>query len=310
MTARGELDALEQGAAIVQHIERGAVLLTGPDTWSFLQAIVSADVTALGDGEGARGLLLSPQGKLGVVFRLLRVGDDAWLDCDPGLGAELAAGLARYRIRVKVEVEDRTGSWGVLSLVGPQVPERWDGPTPTALHAHEPWGDLRVVRTTRGVDLVGPNRALDEARASLLAGGWTLVGSEAWGAYRVAHGIAEQPADLPEGTIPQEGQLEVDTVSFTKGCFVGQELVCRIDSRGHVNRFLRRLVDIEADGWVPDGAEIVAGDAVVGAVTSVAPAVLPVGALGFVRREVEPGTIVELRWADGAARARVAELIA
>ncbi len=92
-------------------------------------------------------------------------------------------------------------------------------------------------------------------------------------------------------------------MSFTKGCFIGQELVCRIDSRGHVNRFLRRVADIEGD-WPPVGAEIVVDGKVVGALTSVAPAELPTGALGYVRREVEPPSAVELRWDGGAAPRR------
>ncbi len=308
MNARAELDALEHGLAIVDRSDRGAVLVTGADTWTFLQAIVSADVAALADGDGARALVLSPQGKLGLVFRVLRAGDDAWLDCDPGFGAELAAGLARFKIRVKVELEDRSDAWGTLSLVGPAVDGRWTGPLPAAVHAHEALGELRVVRTAWGLDLVGPADALLATRDALTLDGWELASAVAWDAYRVAHGIAQQPADLPEGTIPQEAHLEVDAVSFTKGCFVGQELVCRIDSRGHVNRFLRRLVDVAGDADVPAGAEIVVDAAVVGTITSVAPTELPVGALGFVRREVEPGTDVTLRWPGGTARARVAAL--
>jgi folate-binding Fe-S cluster repair protein YgfZ len=79
-------------------------------------------------------------------------------------------------------------------------------------------------------------------------------------------------------------------VSFTKGCFVGQELVCRIDTRGHVNRYLRHLVPDDATTELPAGAEVVAGEKVVGKVTSAAPGI----ALGFVRREVDPGSVVNV----------------
>jgi len=96
-------------------------------------------------------------------------------------------------------------------------------------------------------------------------------------------------------------------VSFTKGCFIGQELVCRIDSRGHVNRFLRRLVAIDGPRPAP-GTEIVVDGKVVGAVTSVTPAAFPPVALGYVRREVDPGATVELRGATGTATAAVAPL--
>ena len=129
---------------------------------------------------------------------------------------------------------------------------------------------------------------------------------EVYEAWRIGDGTPLQPLDVDASTIPQEAELEVDAVSFTKGCFLGQELVCRIDSRGHVNRFLRRFVDIDGD-WPPPGAEVVAGDKVVGTLTSVAPVSLPTGALGYARREVEPPASVALRWDGGQARATVVE---
>ena len=101
-------------------------------------------------------------------------------------------------------------------------------------------------------------------------------------------------ADLDDSVIPQEAFLELDAVSFTKGCFIGQELVCRIDSRGHVNRFLRHVVPADSDVTLPLGAEIVVGEKVVGSVTSSAPGI----AMGFVRREVDPPTSAS---ADGVA---------
>ncbi len=113
-------------------------------------------------------------------------------------------------------------------------------------------------------------------------------------ALRIEAGVPRQGSDLDGTTIPQEAFLERDAVSFTKGCFLGQELVCRIDTRGHVNRYLRRLTATEGDR-PPLGAEIVAGDKVVGTVTSSA----STGALRwYVRHEVEPPAEVELRWDD------------
>ena len=96
-------------------------------------------------------------------------------------------------------------------------------------------------------------------------------------------------------------------MSFTKGCFLGQELVCRIDTRGHVNRFLRRLADVDGDRPVV-GAELVDGEKVVGAITSVTADGLPPIALGYVRREVDPGATLGVRWADGHATVRVEAL--
>jgi folate-binding protein YgfZ len=304
MNETEQLATLRQGAAIVDR-PRGFVLVTGEDARSFLQALVSADLDPLQPGMGARSLLLTPQGKLDVGFRLLVVDDEVWLDTDPGLGAQLKASLDRFRIRVKAEVFDRSDEWGMVSLIGPDVFDRWTGPVPGALHSHLAVGELIVVRTETGLDLMGARAWVDSTSATLSAEGWTGVEPKVFDAYRIERGIPLQPVDIDDKTIPQEAELELDAVSFTKGCFLGQELVCRIDSRGHVNRFLRRFHAIEGD-WPAPGAEVVVGDKVVGTLTSVAPAGLPTGALGYVRREVEPPATVELRWDGGHATASIA----
>jgi folate-binding protein YgfZ len=309
-TAAEQLDILRSAAGVVDRSDRGFVLVTGPDAISFLQALVSADLDAVADGQGAASLLLTPQGKLDVAFRLLRVGDDAWLDSDPGLGAELAASLNRFRIRVKVDVVDRTGDWGMASVIGPGAGDVAPGPLPPDRHDHVPIGDVeagdtRLVRTAHGFDVVGPRAAVDTAVSGLVAAGVPTVGADAFEAWRIEQGIPRQPLDIDGATIPQEAFLETDAVSFTKGCFLGQELVCRIDTRGHVNRYLRRLVDVEGD-WPEPGAEVVVDGKVVGLVTSVAPPDVPTGALGSVRREVDPPAACELRWSGHTARATVA----
>ncbi len=312
MSVPDELDLLRHGDALVDRSDRGAVLVTGPDALSFLQALVSFDVDALADGDGAHCLLLTPQGKLDVDFRFLRVGDDAWLDTDPGLGEQLAASLNRFKIRVKADVVDRTDAFAVASVIGEHADRAFAGvEIPTARHAHvaagDVAGDVQLVRTAFGVDVVGPHDAVAAVVARLEGAGWRRVGRAAGEAFRIEAGVAVQPLDVDDATIPQEAFLERDAVSFTKGCFLGQELVCRIDSRGHVNRFLRRFTAIEGE-WPEPGAEVVVDGKVVGALTSVAPAELPTGALGYVRREVEPPAAVELRWPGGSATAQIVAL--
>ncbi|MFM7271872.1 MAG: YgfZ/GcvT domain-containing protein [Actinomycetes bacterium] len=200
------------------------VRVSGPDTWTFLQSLLSQDVEDLGEGERRAAMLLTPQGKVQVLLGVRRDGSDAVLDTDAGWGAALVQGLERFRIRTAVE----------------------------------------IVLETEGE---APDAAAD--------------------AERIAAGLPRMGVDLDDSVIPQEAELEVDAVSFTKGCFVGQELVCRIDSRGHVNRFLRRL-EFEGSDVPRPGAVVLSGDREVGATTSVAPG----RALAFVRREVEPGTEV------------------
>lgn len=293
---------LEAGTAFADRSDRGFVLVSGPDTFSFLQALVSADLDLLVDGTGTDCLLLQPQGKLDVAFRLLRTGDTAALDCDPGLSAQLTASLLKFRIRVQAEVFDGTGELAMLSLLSTDAPAP-PVDLPNDAHAHVVDGDLRFVRTRHGYDVIGPFAAIEQHVERLRGEGAVAADPEAFESWRIERGIPVQPFDLDDSTIPQEAFLEQDAVSFTKGCFIGQELVCRIDSRGHVNRFLR-VIDILGGARPEPGAEIVVDDKVVGAVTSVTPEGVAPVALGYVRREIEPPADVLLRWYDGEAAAR------
>ncbi|MEP6625020.1 MAG: hypothetical protein ABJC79_11290 [Acidimicrobiia bacterium] len=203
---------------------RDVVTVSGSDTWSFLQSLLSQDLDSIPEGERRLTLLLTPQGKVDVLAGIARVGEDAVLDTDPGYGDQLVSSLTRFKIRTKVSFE---------VTAAPEVDE-------AAFAAEE------VERITAGVPRLG--------------------------------------ADLDDSVIPQEALLEVEAVSFTKGCFIGQELVCRIDSRGHVNRFLRHVVPEDPSVTLTVGSEISVGNKVVGTITSAAPGI----ALGFVRREIEP----------------------
>jgi folate-binding protein YgfZ len=304
MNHRDELQLLHDDVGLVDRSDRGCVVVTGAEARSFLQALVSADLDPLANGEGVRSLLLSPQGKLDVAFRALLVDDEVWLDTDPGFGAQLAESLNRFRIRVAADVHDRSDDFGVLSVIGPALPASLTAGLPDALHAHVAYDGVRLVRTGHGVDLLGTNDALARVRTRAPLDAVARVTADAYDAWRIEHGIPVQPNDIDEKTIPQEAELERDAVSFTKGCFLGQELVCRIDSRGHVNRFLRRVHVIEGD-WPVVGAEVLVDGKSVGALTSVAPEELRTGALGYVRREIEAPADVDLRWDGGHARARV-----
>ena len=307
MSVSDDLEVLRTAAGAVDRSDRGAVLVTGPDAWSYLQSLVSADLDPIGDGEGVHSLLLTPQGKLDVDFRLLRVGEEVWLDCDPGFGEQLASSLNRFRIRVQCDVTDRTGSWGSLAVRGPEAlhaVSAFGVDVPAAAYAHVGFEeDAVVVRAPwpggDGFDVVGPPAIVATATERLNTAGVPTCSPEAFEALRIEAGVPRQGCELDEKTIPQEAFLERDAVSFSKGCFLGQELVCRIDTRGHVNKYLRRLSGLE--DAPPRGAEIVAGEKVVGTVTSSAPGV----ALGYVRHEVEPPASVELRWDGGSGRAVV-----
>lgn len=302
---------------LIEWPDHGVVVVRGPDATSFLQSIVSQDLDALTEGSGAHSLLLSPQGKLEIDFRALRVADEWWLDCDSGFGARFAARLGRYRIRVDVTIEDRTAESALLEVRGPDAAARVVAATsvdiPDANHAHAAWGACRIVRadwsTMPGVDILGPVDEVRGARDLLLAAGIEPFAPGAHEVVRIDAGVARLGVDIDEATIPQEAFLERDAVSFTKGCFLGQELVCRIDSRGHVNRFLRH-VDVEGS-IVPDlGAAVVLDDREVGVLTSMAPVAGGTRAVGLamVRREVGLPARVTLRGPGGEIPATVAAL--
>jgi folate-binding protein YgfZ len=255
-------------------IARDLVVVDGPDATSFLQSLVSQDLDPIPAGASAHALLLQPQGKLLVDFYAVRTADDTWwCVCEPGFGAELAAGLNRFKIRVKADVREETVA--ALAMRGAELE-----PPPTGGVVAFPvdWNGEPAF------DAVGPVDAIDALSA---ATGVPLVDAIAFEVARIEAGAPRQGVDTDERTIPQEAGLEQTAVSFTKGCFVGQELVCRIDTRGHVNRYLRRLRSESGD--LLAGATVVAGGHEVGTVTSAAGTV----ALAMLRREVEPESVVD-----------------
>jgi len=322
MTAVDAYRALRDDVAAVDRSDRGFVVVSGPDARSYLQNIVSQDLEPVEDGQGASSLLCHPQGKLDHLFRVLRVGDDYWLDVDPGRGAALFASLSRFKIRVKCDVEDRSrdsgsGDWGMASFIGPRAIDSWGRlvehvEPPEVVHAHVPLaGGARLVRTEwagiPGLDVVGPREAVERVLQEALAAGVVASGVEAFEPFRIASGVPVVGVDVDDGTIPQEAFLERDSVSFTKGCFLGQELVCRIDTRGHVNRYLRG-VRVAGGDVPPRGAPLAKNGKDLGGVTSAAavPGENRVVALAMVRREVAPPDDVTVR-VDGRERSATVE---
>jgi folate-binding protein YgfZ len=264
-------------------IRRDVVRVQGPEASAFLQGQLSQDVDALAVDESAPSLLLQPTGKVDAWLRATRVtADELLLDVDAGVGEAVLARLLRFRLRTKADLS--LEAWSGLALRGPGaesivvphdalgLPARWPG--------------------VEGVDVL--------SAGELALAGAPLVDATALEALRIECGVPAMGADLTDATIPAEaGQWLIDvSVSFTKGCYTGQELVARIDSRGgNVPRPLRGLL---VDGAVvPVGATVHRDGSEVGTVTSSArSAVLGAVALGPLARSVEPGTAVEVR-SDG-----------
>ncbi|HEX5614540.1 MAG TPA: hypothetical protein VFZ83_05250 [Acidimicrobiia bacterium] len=290
----------------------GVVDVRGADTWAFLQSLLAQDLEPLDDGGSAPSLLLSPQGRLVGVLRVLRVGRDAaLLDTAPGVAPSVVETLQRFRIRVDVELTDLSPAWDVLTVRGaplePLLSTAGLGVPPATGRAAafaDGWLHRADWGATPGVDLVAPRATIDRARDALVAAG-AIDDAAALDAERIATGIPLQGRDVDERTIPQEAFLERHAVSFTKGCFVGQELVCRIDSRGSsVPRYLRH-VEVAGDAVPPTGAHVVVDGTERGVVTSAARRGDQVVALAMVQRAVEPPADAEVRWDAATVAARV-----
>jgi folate-binding protein YgfZ len=299
----GEYQALRTGAGLVEGA-REAVTVTGPDAVVFLDGLLSQDLSALGTGGVVRALLLAPQGKLRATLWACRT-DGVVLLADAGRAGAVVEDLTRFRLRVDVDIHPDprpvlevwgAGAPSVLSAAGLPVPAGCADDRGRLI------ADVGFAGLTRFA-LVGVDRSM------LLEAGATPAGDLAVTAVRVEAGEPRMGRDIDERTIPQEAGLVEDAVSFTKGCYLGQELVARIDSRGHVNRTLRGVA-VTSNVLPPEGAGVMVAGKEVGVMTSVAesPGVrAPIG-LTLLRREVEDGGTVDIVWPGGAARARVMAL--
>lgn len=263
-------------------IGRDVLRVWGPEAESFLHGQLSQDLDALAVATSTWTFLLQPQGKVEVWARLTKTAADEFLlDVDQGYGQALHDRLARFLMRTKADLE--LLEWPAVAVRGPDAPRR-----------EVPEGVLRVRAVGPGVegyDLLGPGAALPDGVAE-----WT---PEDHTAYRVAHGVPALGREITEKTIPAElGQWIIDeSVDLDKGCFVGYELVARIDSRGgNVPRHLRVLT---LQDPVQDGDEIEA-DGRAGPVTTAAVSRDhgPV-ALAFCGRGVEPGAAVTVAGVPG-----------
>ncbi len=290
-----EYEAITAACGLLDRSERGKLALTGADAKGFLQGQVSNDVEALVPGTGCYAAFLTPKGKMLGDLRILDAGDELLLDTERVALQELFNMIRRFSIGYAVELHKRTLERGLLSLLGPQS-ARAAGVDDLAEdeHAHvvtEFDGiPVRAIRTDLGVDLLCDAEQTAALTQALRDSGAVPVSDEVAECVRVEHGRPRFGVDLDDTVIPQEAALNERAVSFTKGCYVGQETVARLYYRGKPNRHLRGLrLSAPATG----GDEIVFGGRTVGKLSSVArsPALGPL-ALGLVRREAPPGSAV------------------
>ncbi|MGN6274790.1 MAG: CAF17-like 4Fe-4S cluster assembly/insertion protein YgfZ [Solirubrobacterales bacterium] len=296
-----ELDAqyrqLREECGLVDRSERGKLLVTGPEAAEYLQGQLTNDTEAIEPGEGLYAALLDRKGHMQADMRVLRPGEgpDLWLDLEPE-GLEAARRhLGMYKIGRDVDVVDATAERAILALIGPRAVEiAGSAPLPESSCEEVTIGGARclAVGTAAGIDVFAPAAERDRVHDALLAAGAVEVSSEAAEILRIEAGQPRFGAEMGTETMPAEAGIVEQAVSFTKGCYIGQETVARLHYKGRPNRHLRGL---RLSAPARPGAPLRLGEKEVGTLGSaaVSPAFGPIG-LAILRREAEPGATLAI----------------
>jgi folate-binding protein YgfZ len=279
--------AARTSGLIVSEAERGVVLVVGSERVAWLNGVVTADVAKVDPGTATFGLLLSKVGKIQSDFSVLARGDELALAVAPGTEALVVTELERMLVMEDAELRSGTNELVSLAIHGPKALElagavaTLEGVTSAALDRTGLGGALLLV----------PRSRLDEVTASLVTRGGVLATAEAWQRLRVERRVGVFGIDYGPTDNPHEAALDRSAVSWTKGCYLGQEVVFMQDARGKLKR---RLVQLELEGpCPPPGTPVTAaGGEPLGEVTSAAESTLLGHALALARVKAphhEPG---------------------
>jgi tRNA-modifying protein YgfZ len=288
--------AVTSACGLFDRSERGKLALAGREAKSFLQGQVSNDVESLTPGTGCYAAFLTPKGKMLGDVRILDTGDELLLDTERVALQGLFNMIRRFSIGYDVQLDKRTVERGLLSLLGPEAPatsgleQLADAPEHAHLAAEVGGVALRAIRTDVGIDLICAAEETASLQTALQHAGALSVEEAVVECLRVEHGRPRYGIDLDESVIPQEAGLNERAVSFTKGCYVGQETVARLHYRGKPNRHLRGL---RLSGTARAGDPVRHGGREVGHIGSVADSPrFGWIALALVRREAPVGSTV------------------
>ena len=255
-------------------LQRDNLRCVGPDSKEFLQGQLSQDIESLTDFSSAWSFLLNPNGKLCAWLRVRRISNEEYiLDMEQGFGRLALDRLNRFKIRVKCDIE--TTQSEIIRILGEGANAIKENFVDSGSVADLEWSSLE------GFDLIGPTATPPE--------GCTTGTGDQYDYVRITHAVPKMGSELTEGIIPAETNLVSKGVSFTKGCYTGQELVARLDSRGNnVAKHLRRLSSSDV---FPRGSDITIEGKKVGSVTSAISSGSGTVGLGYVARSMEiPGT--------------------
>lgn len=304
-------EAARRSAGLIDRSDRGRVVVSGKDRATYLHGLLTNDVAVLKPGEGCYAAYLTQQGRMIADLWVYELGDLILLSMSRDVKDTVLAKLDQFVFTEDVQLGDVSETFASVAVVGPDaaatIARVLTGSPLEALAALRDHGNLRaqfagqpaiVLRVSDtgepGFDLVVDASQEASLKAALVAAGAAEVDAAAAEALRIEAGVPKFHRDMSEETIPLEAGIESRAISFTKGCYVGQEVIIRVLHRGH-GRVARKLVGLTFDGdAVPQPGAVVEGDGRdVGRVTSsvASPALKRPIALAYVRRDfVDPGT--------------------
>lgn len=318
-------EATRRRAGVINLGARGRIVVRGADRKTFLHALLTNDIASLAGGTGCYAALLTPQGRMIADMSVFELGDVMLVDVMREVKDTLLARFDQLIFSEDVQLGDVTDAWGCLGVYGPRAAEIAGSAIGTDLEGlgsfqnarHEHAGELVVVARRDAMGLAGillftSAGSIPALEQSLLAAGAVGLPEGTANALRIEAGEPAFLVDMGDDTIPLEAGIETRAVSFSKGCFPGQEVLVRIRDRGH-GKVVRKIVGLTMDGEVvpAPGSAIVAGEKEIGHVTSavVSPALGRPIALGYVHRDyLDPGTLVVVAAGDARLRATVTEL--
>lgn len=293
-------DDLISGSAVVRRTDRGVVRLRGADRVTWLQGLITNDIASLKEGQRVYSAYLTPQGRMITDLWVVPAGEALLLDVPAPLAADLAARLDALIFAEDVLIEDVSDQVDVVLIVGNYAEEAGAADFADSADSGAP-GSVIVEANEFGMR----SRAAyvpAEALARFIAGlrpAHVEVPLETLEVLRVEAGVPRFLVDMTDDTIPLEAGIEDRAISFTKGCYVGQEVIVRVTTRGG-GRVAKKLVGLRVEGGSEPpgaGATLRSGERVVGRVTSAvySPRCAGVIALGYVHRDfTEPGTSLEI----------------
>ena len=289
---------------VVDLSTRTQLEITGPDRAAFLHNLCTQEIRKLPPSAGAEAFLLDARGHVLAFVTIYCAAESLILETVPGYGPQLLAHLERYHIREKIELHDRSATWGECLVAGAgaaDVLATLTGLAPPAeLYAHREATMANCVVSLRNVDWTGEpgwlvstaHEALVDVQVALTAPSCEPCEDAMFDAARIAAGMPCYGLDITDKTLPQEVARDARAISFTKGCYIGQETVARLDALGHVNKTLTRVRFTGRD-VPPAGSELTLDGKPVGTITSAAywPPFDTAIALAYLRRGANtPGT--------------------